>query len=197
MKKQKGDPMLALCIAGFSSTMVLIYCIAVVSAVAFTGRTETIAITDSGQVVLPAPLSQQNVADSRVLEFAEEGLRASFSHDFVNYRSTLNYAEKFYTTTGARMLQEQIAPLLGDLRRERAVMTNQTETPLMRRSGFMYHGRIAWEVEVPITIRFAGQRQNYQPRERIALMLIVQVPPEENVRGISVHTVQLKPRPSS
>src|SRR3546814_7578328 len=81
----------------------------------------------------PAPLDQQNVSDSRVLDFAEEALRASFSHDFVNFIPTLNYAKRFYTTQGGRMLQTQLEPILDEMRKERAVMSASTEAPLMSR----------------------------------------------------------------
>lgn len=153
-----------------------------------------IAVNDKLQVMRPAPLDQQNVSDSRVLDFAEEALRASFSHDFVNYIPTLNYAKRFYTTQGGRMLQTQLEPILDEMRKERAVMSAATEAPLMSRSAHLFHGRVAWDIEIPITIRFQGQRAAYSPRERVARVQVVQVPPEEHSRGISVHTIQLEPR---
>jgi intracellular multiplication protein IcmL len=152
-----------------------------------------IAIDNDGRILTPAPLDQTNVADPRVLEFAQEAVRASFAHDFSNYRGTLGYAKKFYTSQGGRMLQDQMGPILEEMRRERAVMTSTTDVPVMQRSAFLFHGRIAWEVQIPLTIRFLGQRSAYSPRERVARLLVVQVPPEENVRGISVHTIQLEP----
>jgi len=151
------------------------------------------AVNDKLQVMRPAPLDTQNVSDSRVLDFAEEALRASFSHDFVNVIGTLNYAKRFYTTQGGRMLQTQLEPILEDMRKERAVMSVSTEAPLMSRSAHLFHGRVAWGIEIPVTIRFQGQRNSYSPRERIARVQVVQVPPEEHARGISVHTIQLEP----
>ncbi|WP_025139644.1 DotI/IcmL family type IV secretion protein [Achromobacter sp. DH1f] len=153
-----------------------------------------IAVDDKLRIMRPALLDQVNVSDARVLEFAEEALRASFSHDFVNHIGTLNYAKRFYTTQGGRMLQEQLEPILDEMRKERAVMSAGTEAPLMVRSAHLFHGRVAWQVEIPITIRFQGQRASYSPRLRVARILVVQVPPEEHTRGISVHTIQLEPR---
>lgn len=191
-KQAKPSPVLVIMILAAALVLSMVANI-ILATVAGREKQAVIAVDDSLRIMRPAPLDQVNISDAKVLDFAEEALRASFSHDFSNHIATLNYAKRFYTTQGGRMLQEQIEPLLEDIRKERAVMSARTDAPLMARSAHLYHGRVAWQVEIPITIRFQGQRSAYSPRERVALMLVVQVPPEEHARGMSVHTIQLLP----
>src|SRR5690554_4453426 len=53
-------------------------------------KTYIIAATEDGKLIRPVPLPQAFVTESRVLGFVDECLRASFSHDFENYRRTFN-----------------------------------------------------------------------------------------------------------
>ena len=156
-------------------------------------RIVPIAITESGQVVKPLPLTEAFVTDFRVLNFADEALKASFSHDFLNYRTTFNAALNYYTQAGGKMLKSAIDPLFENIRKNRLVMLITPSTPVLAREPFLYYGRVAWDVEVVVDIKYHGQGQNFPTQTQLATLRIVRIPLDENPRGIAVHSVQFQP----
>lgn len=156
-------------------------------------KVEVIAVTETGQLAYPAPLNVANVPDSRVLGFVDECVRASFSHDFENYRRTMNHARECYTTLGRTSFMTAFEPLLQDIVDRRLVMSVTTETPVVVRGPYLFRGVVAWDVETVITLFFHGTRERFPQQRRAASIRVVQVPLEENPRGLGLEAIQLAP----
>lgn len=162
---------------------------------ASSAKVEVIAVTETGQVINPVPLNRAFVTEPRVLSFVAECLRDSFSHDFENYRMTLNRAMPCYTSEGGKEFNKAIDPTLLEIRNKRLVSSITTEPPALVRGPMLMNGRVAWEVETVMTIYYQGARERYPTQRRAARVLVVRVPIEENPRGIAIHAIQLEPAP--
>lgn len=158
-----------------------------------TGKVEVIATTEAGAIIKPVPLQQAFVTEPRVLGFVDECLRDSFSHDFENYRRTMNSALACYTSAGGKEFTKAIESTLLDIRNKRVVLTVTTEPPTLQRGPLLIQGRATWEVSAVITLYYQGTRERYPAQQRRATVTVVRVPLEENLRGISINAIQLAP----
>lgn len=160
---------------------------------AISTKVEVIATSESGSIINPIPLSEAFVTEPRVLSFADECMRASFSHDFENYRRTMNAAIPCYTSSGAKELTRAIDPLLTEIKNKRVVMSITTEPAVIVRGPMMVGGRATWEVQLVMSMFFSGTKERYPTQMRIANITVVRVPIEEDPRGVAIHTIQLAP----
>src|SRR5690606_5137968 len=83
---------------------------------ATSAKVEVIGVTETGAVINPVPLAQAFVTEPRVLSFVDECLRESFSHDFENYRRTMNSAMSCYTSLGGKEFNKAIDATLLEIR---------------------------------------------------------------------------------
>lgn len=156
-------------------------------------KTEVIAITESGAIMRPVPLPEAFVTDSRVLSFVESCIRDSFSHDFENFRRSINNAKNCYTSEGATSFITAFEPSLKEIQGRRLVMSASTETPVVVNGPYLSHGRATWEVQSVITLYFQGTKERFPPQKRVATIKVVRVPLEEKYSGIGVDSIQLAP----
>lgn len=156
-------------------------------------KTEVIATTESGSIINPVPLPQAFVTDSRVLGFVDECVRASFAHDFENYRRTVNSVLPCYTSQGGKSFSRALEPLLEDIRSRRLVMSATMEPPAIVRGPYILGGRATWELETILTLHFQGTRERFPVIRRRASVMVVRVPLEENYRGVAIEAIQLSP----
>ena len=156
-------------------------------------KVEVIAVTESGQISHPVPINKSFVTEPRVLAFVDECLRASFSHDFENFRRTFNMALPCYTSAGGKELAKAIENLLTEIKTKRLVMSVSNETPTIVRGPRLVNGVVTWEVEVVMTMFFQGTRERFPSQQRMASVTIVRVPIEEDPRGIAINAIQVKP----
>lgn len=161
-----------------------------------TSKTEVIAVTEDGRLSRPVPLTEAFVPEARVLGFVDECLRASFAHDFENYRRTFNAALPCYTSTGGKEFAKAIDPLLLDIREKRIVMSSTAEPPALVRGPSRVQGRVMWQVDSLITLHFQGSRERFSPQRRVARVTVARVPLEESPRGIAINAIQLAPAPT-
>lgn len=157
------------------------------------GRTDVVAISETGAVIKTAPLDEAFVTEPRMLSTVDECIRRSFSHDFVNYRRTFNDALPCYTESGGKAFATAIDTYLKDLRERRLVMTTTTEPATVARGPYMSDGRVTWDVQVPVTLYYNGQSGSFTPLQRLATLRVVRVPLEENTRAVAIDSMQLSP----
>jgi len=138
------------------------------------------------------PLDQQFVNDSRVIGFVDECVRRSFAHDYENYRMTINDAKECYTPTGAAEFELAITPLIRDVVDMHLVMSASLETTMVVRRGIR-NGYFTWETQTPMTLYRRGTRETIAPVKYVVSALVIRVPLEQDVRGILVRSIALKP----
>jgi hypothetical protein len=159
----------------------------------FMGRTDVVAISDTGAVIKTLPLDEAFVTETRMLSNVDECIRRSFSHDFVNYRQTFNDSMSCYTESGGKAYASAIDPFFKDLRERRLVMASTTEPATVARGPYLAGGRVTWDVQAPVTLYYNGQSGSFAPLTRLATVRVVRVPLEENTKGIAIDSMQLSP----
>lgn len=169
--------------------------IAALTVFVFKKKTESFAVTETGRVVPLVPLDKPYVNDSRVSGFAEECLRSSFAHDYENYRFTMGSAKNCYTAQGSKAFETAMDPMLEDIKVKRVVMSSSLEPTVVVKS-YLLSGVVYWETQTPMTLYRRGTRDQLAPTRFLVTTVIERVPLDENVRGISVRSINLKPMSS-
>lgn len=173
---------------------ILILGVAVVGLTVFVWKkkTESFAVSESGRVVPLIPLDKPYVNDSRVSGFAEECLRTSFAHDFENYRLTMSNAKNCYTADGSRDFEAAMEPLLDDLKTKHMVLSSSMEPTVVVKT-YKLSGVVHWETQTPMRLYRRGTREQLTPLSFLVTTVIQRVALDEQVRGISVRSINLKP----
>lgn len=160
------------------------------------GQPDPIAITDSGRVIPVAPIGQAYATEARVLSYAEQCVDQAFSHDFVNYKQTFEESTACFTPSGVDGYANVMQPLLKKLHSERMVMTVAEKPFVVVRSGLL-NGVYTWEVHGKLTLYMLGTNEDLPPEDFEAVIYVVRVPLQENVRGIALDSIDLEPYVSS
>lgn len=158
----------------------------------FKKKVETFAMSESGRVIPLIPLDTPYVNDSRVSGFTEECLRTSFAHDPENYVLTMATAKGCYTALGAENFEIQMAPLLADIKKESVVMSSSFEPTVVTRV-YKLGGVVQWDLLTPMVLYRKGTRKALQPVKFDVTTTVTRVPLEDNVRGISLRRINLRP----
>lgn len=156
-------------------------------------KTEVIAVNSAGAIINPVPLPEAFVTDARVIGFVDECVRASFSHDFENYRRTVNAALPCYTSQGGKSFSSALEPLLSDIRARRLVMSITLEPPTIVNGPFLLYGAATWELQTVISLYFHGTTERFPSVRRVANVMVTRVPLEENYQGVAIEAIQLRP----
>lgn len=155
-------------------------------------KTESFAVSEKGQVIPLVPLDKPYLNDSRVTGFAEECLRSSFAHDFENFRLTMNSAKTCYTSDGAAAFEAAMQPMLSDIRTKNMVMSSALEPTVVVKT-YKLSGIVHWETQTPMTLYRRGTRDQLTPVRFLVTSIVQRVPLDENVRGISLRSINLNP----
>lgn len=154
-------------------------------------KKEVIAITETGSIINPVPLPQAFVNDARVLSYVDTCLRDSFSHDFENYRRTVNTAMGCYTQSGGKEFKKELEKTLQDVSSKRLVMSITLEPPSLVRGPYLKNGKATWEAQTLITLFYQGTKEKFLPQKFAADVTVTRVPLEESTSGISINSIQL------
>ncbi len=164
---------------------------------AFSKKPVVIASDDKGRVIPVVPLNKPYLNDSRVLGFAAECIRRAFSHDFLNYRLSVDEASRCFTSNGAQMYAVAMEGMLKELVASRMIMTAEVSPPVVVRGPIERNGRIVWQVQAKMRLHREGQKERLTPQEMIVDMDVVRVELEESVRGVAVSQFNVRPASSS
>jgi intracellular multiplication protein IcmL len=172
--------------------LVLAIALVTLSVFVWKKKIESYAVSESGQVVPLIPLDKPYINDSRVAGFTEECLRSSFAHDFENYRLTMSSAKNCYTSEGARDFETAMTPLLTDIKEKNMVLSSSLEPTVVVKT-YKLAGVVHWELQTPMTLYRRGTREQMTPLKFLVTTILQRVPLEEQVRGISARSINLKP----
>lgn len=161
--------------------------------VAATRSPQVIAATDSGRIIPVVALNEPHVSDSRVLAFAEECTRRAFSHDFVNFRTSMVAASTCFTSRGSKMFDLAMDPLLKDLVQRRMVMSVSVEPPVVVQGPYLRNGRVVWRVQTKMQLFRDGSKERVMPQAFIVEMDVARVELEETPRGIAIGEFNVRP----
>lgn len=182
----------------YQSIAIVVLAIAVIFSIylAVTKQPLTFAVSPNGSVIPIVPLNEPLVGDARIIGFSDECLRSAFSHDFLNARLSVARASECFTAEGNLKFAKEIEPLLDDLVKKRMVMTPTLQPAVIVSTKVLSSdkGKIySWETQTKMTLYRRGTSTQIEPQTYVVSMLIRRVPLEENVRGVGVEQINVRP----
>lgn len=187
--------MTSLAVLSVIANVVLVVAVIFLTASFLSKKTEAYAMTDSGQAIRMIPLSQEFLTESRVNAFTAECMRKAFEHDFEHFRTSTQAATECFTGSGIDSYIDQITPLTESIAKRRMVMSISVEPPVVVRKGAR-GGVYSWEVQTNVAIFMIGLSERIPPSHYTATVGLRRISLAENVRGVGMTFINLKPRSS-
>ncbi|MCP8352372.1 type IVB secretion system apparatus protein IcmL/DotI [Candidatus Synchoanobacter obligatus] len=180
---------------GYRKSLVIILTLIVTNLIAFMSvlklydKTEPVAFfatSPDGRIIPVLPLSEPGMKDAELVEWAKNSAIRAYTYDFVNYKTSLQDASKFFTDVGWTKFQQalQKAKTLKTVVDQRLVMTARaTEAPQII-SQRVLNGRYTWKVVMPLILKLKGPKNVDLP---VRLTMMVQrVSLVNNPEGVGI-----------
>lgn len=152
-------------------------------------KTQFLWTQDAKAVCEATPLSEPNISQALLADFAARAAVSVHTYDYINWRDNLSYAvQNYFTPVGGRYFIDAFARsnILRQVQRNFYVVSAVTDgAPVIESTG-IDHGRMFWKIEVPITItyRFGGE---YKAERRIIQLTVLRVDPTPaNPNGVAI-----------
>lgn len=145
------------------------------------------ATSVNGRITPLKPLNEPNQSDSAVLQWANQAAIASFSYNFVNYRSELQAASGFFTATGWTQFLNalQSSNNLDAVRNKKLIVSAvATRAPIILQKGVL-NNRYSWRVQMPILVTYQSASE-FTQQNNVVTMLITRVSTLNSPRGIGI-----------
>jgi intracellular multiplication protein IcmL len=145
------------------------------------------ATSTYGRITPLIPLDQPNSTDSVVLQWASLATIASFSYNFVNYRSELEAASEYFTANGWNSFLKTLKDsnnLLAVVSKKLVVTAVPTRTPEIVKKGII-NGRYAWQIKIPIQVTYVSSEVFSTSAQEVNI-LITRVSALNNPKGIGI-----------
>lgn len=152
-------------------------------------KTKWLWTQDARAVCEAIPLSEPNISQALVADFAARAAISVHTYDYTNWREHLSHAtQTYFTPVGGRYFIDSFAKsnILRQVQRNYYVVSAVTDANPVIESTGIDHGRMFWKIEVPITItyRFGA---DYKAERRIIQLTIMRVDPTPaNPNGVAV-----------
>jgi intracellular multiplication protein IcmL len=148
----------------------------------------------NGRITPLFPLNEPNQSDSAVLQWANQAAIASFTYNFVNYRSELQSASGFFTSAG----WTQFLTALEGSRNLEAVKAKKlivsavaTRAPIILQKGIL-NNRFSWRVQMPILVTYQSASE-FSQQNNVVTLLIRRVSTLNSPRGIGINQFVVGP----
>lgn len=145
------------------------------------------ATSINGRITPLVPLNMPNQSDAAILQWSNQAAIATFSYNFVNYRSELVAASGFFTADG----WDQFISALGSSNNLDAVKVKKlvvsavaTSAPVILQKGIL-NGRYAWRIQMPILVTYQSASEFSQQHLNVT-MLVTRVDTLNSPRGIGI-----------
>ncbi len=114
-------------------------------------------LTDSvGRLVQEVPVSVPGMTTDTVAAWAIEAIEAAYSYNYVNYRSQLQDAQKYFTEYGWRNYMDALTAsnnLLAVTERKMIFVAKVVGKPRLINEGIL-SGAYSWKFQVPLLVNF-------------------------------------------
>ena len=145
------------------------------------------ATSVNGRITPLTALNEPNQSDSAVLQWANQAAIAAFSYNFVNYRSELQAASGFFTSTGWTQFLNalQDSNNLDAVRAKKLIVSAvATRAPIILQKGIL-NNRYSWRVQMPILVTYQSASE-FTQQNNVVTMLITRVSTLNSPRGIGI-----------
>lgn len=145
------------------------------------------ATSINGRITPLVALNAPNQSDSAILQWANQAAIATFSYNFVNYRSELVAASGFFTAEGWDQFISALAASnnLEAIKAKKLVVSAvATSAPVILQKGVL-NGRYAWRIQMPILVTYQSASEFSQQNLNVT-MLVTRVDTLNSPRGIGI-----------
>ncbi len=153
------------------------------------------ATSINGRITPLFPLDEPNQSDAAVLQWATQAAIASFSYNFVNYRTELQAASEFFTPKGWTQFMNALKESnnLEAVRAKKLIVSAVAKgAPIILRKGIL-SGRYAWRIQLPLLITYQSASE-YSQTEDVVRMTIMRVSTLNSPRGIGIAQFVVEPQ---
>lgn len=147
-----------LALAAFGLALLVIIALTIVLIFLIKNPTPPIyfATNHVGRLINIIPLDQPNMTEDDVASWAAAAVEAAYSYDYVNFRSQLQKAEKFFTTPGWTEYMKALKAsnnLTAVQERKMAVLAKVVAKPVLTNHAVL-SGRYAWQFKIPVLVTY-------------------------------------------
>lgn len=134
------------------------------------------------------PLNQPHVSQEQLLSWASQAAIAAYSFNFLDYRSNLQNARKYFTPEGfdnfVKALDES-GNLKAVVERRLVVKPVITDVPILVKEGMIGGIRYGWRIQIPMLIQYVSASDKIEQPVLVTL-LVVRVSTLDNSEGIAI-----------
>lgn len=148
---------------------------------------EYFATATNGRTVPLTRLDMPNQSDSAVLQWAQQAAVASFTYNFVNYRSELKNTSNYFTEEGwGQFLQALIKSNSLEIVKQKKLVVSAvvTKAPVILQKGPLA-GRFSWRIQMPLLVTYQSASE-FQQSNSVVTLLVKRISTLETPRGIGI-----------
>lgn len=146
------------------------------------------ATNEDGTLKELIPLNQPHVNQEQLLSWASQAALASYSFNFLDYRSNLQNARKYFTPEGFDNFVKAL-DTSGNLQtvidRRLVVKPVITDVPIIVREGMINNQRYGWRIQIPMLIQYVSASDKIEQPVLVTL-LVVRVSTLDASQGIAI-----------
>lgn len=145
------------------------------------------ATATNGRITQLTPLDIPNQSDSAVLQWANQAVIASFTYNFVNWRTELSNAAQYFTQDGWSQFQDALksSGSLDIVQQKKLIVSAvATRAPVILQKGPLA-GRYAWRIQIPILVTYQSASEFKQVND-VVTILVKRISTLETPRGIGI-----------
>jgi len=145
------------------------------------------ATSINGRITPLFPLNEPNQSDSAVLQWANQAAIATYTYNFVNYRTELQASSGFFTPDGWDQFLNalQQSNNLDAVRAKKLIVSAvATRAPIILQKGIL-NGSYAWRVQMPLLVTYQSASE-FSQQNNVVTMLITRVSTLNSPRGIGI-----------
>ena len=113
---------------------------------------------EAGRLIQEVPVQQANMSNEEVAAWVVEAVEAAYSYNFVNYRSQLQNAQKYFATGGWREYMKALTAsnnLLALTQRRQVVIAKVAGAPqLLKQGPSGSSNAMTWQFKMPVLITY-------------------------------------------
>lgn len=145
----------------------------------------------NGRISPLVPLDQPNKTEAEIKEWANTAIIASYTYNYVSYRTDLQAASEFFTPDGWTTFLNALKSSnnLQAIVANKFVVTGQAvQAPVILQKGVFASGRYSWRVQMPVVVTYQSSTL-YSQSNYLVTMLIERVSTLNSVSGIGIVSI--------
>lgn len=138
-----------------------------------------------GRLIQIVPVNTPNMSTEDVTAWAQDAVEAAFSYDYINFRSQLQNAQKYFTDYGWTKYMSALT-LSGNIRaltaRKQIVLAQVIEQPKILAAGIL-GGAYAWKFQMPLLVTYTMPPYDSSSQFSNALIVTIIVQRQPILKG--------------